>query len=224
MNDKYKGKQLLIQTFTWLNPAGNKKPLKQSMKIIDGKLFITGRIQFANKLNGNERYYPRPVLQKAIQDFQVKIKRRLAYCEMDHPDSDIISVERITALITQIHWEGDEVIGTLQVLSNRRGEDIRRVLIEDQGSISISSRGLGSLLRTQKGDQVQDDYQITTWDLVIDPSTPYATFWSPKAIKQSLEEKVQKLIQNKPIVEKKKNVYIEQIQNIFNKHLNKNLK
>lgn len=217
MKNRNDGRQLLTQTFTWVF-QDNKQDLKQSIKVIDGKLFITGRIQYADKLNGNERYYPRKVLQKAIKNFQPMIDKRLAYCEMDHPDSDIIAVERITALITKIFWNGDQVLGTLQILSNRRGEDIRKVIVIDNGSISISSRGLGSLKRTDRGDQVQDDYQITTWDLVIDPSTPNATFWSQIAIHQNntIDKKIENLIQKKPQVVE--NEYISEINEIFKKY------
>lgn len=192
MTNKYNGRQLLTQTFTWINPSLSRRNLAQSLQVIDGRLYITMRFQYADKLNGNDRYYPYKTLKKAIEQFQPMIDARLAYCEADHPDSDIISVQEIAALITKIEWRGKQVLGTIQILSNTLGDNIKKVLVDDGGSISISSRGLGSLKRTDKGDQVQDDFQLTTWDLVIQPSTPNATFWGEEAIHQDLQSQPQK--------------------------------
>jgi len=41
--------------------------------------------------------------------------------------------------------------------SNSVGKDMQ-ALVEDGVTLSISSRGLGSLKRTKKGDEVQDDF------------------------------------------------------------------
>jgi len=70
------------------------------------------------------------------------------------------------------------LIGTIEILSNRIGRDITNIVLKNKGSLSISSRGLGSLRRTSEGDEVQDDFELIGWDLVVEPSTPGATFWN----------------------------------------------
>ena len=79
--------------------------------------------------------------------------------------------------------------------SNRIGKDMQ-ALVQDGCTLSISSRGLGSLQRTDKGDQVQDDFQIVSWDLVVQPSTPKASFFNQN-LNRSMDQQVNSLIQTK---------------------------
>ena len=185
------GRMILTQTFPLIMPEVN--TIKQSIQKNNGKLFLTGRIQWADHLNGNQRYYPKHILQRQIKKYQTKIKNNMAYGECDHPDSDIVSLKNVAFIIKQIHWSGDEVIGTIMLTSNSVGRDMQ-ALVQDGCTLSISSRGLGSLKRTDKGDQVQDDFQLVGWDLVVQPSTPGASFVNQN---KSIQQKLQKLTQCK---------------------------
>lgn len=197
-NIEYGKKILLTETFPFI--VGGKGNINQSIRRDQkGRLFLTGRLQMSDILNGNERYYPKWILERQIKKFQQKIRNRTSYGQLDHPQSDIVSLNNVCILITQVYWKGNEVIGTVQVLSNSLGRDIQAI-IQDGGSISISSRALGSLRRTAKGDEVQDDLQLITWDLVVDPSTQGATFLNQMHnYKNNIDFKVQKLIQTKQI-------------------------
>lgn len=197
-NIEYGKKILLTETFPFI--VSGKSNINQSIRRDQkGRLFLTGRLQMSDVLNGNERYYPKWILERQIQKFQQKIRNRTSYGQLDHPQSDIVSLNNVCILITQVYWKGNEVIGTVQVLSNSLGRDIQAI-IQDGGSISISSRALGSLRRTAKGDEVQDDLQLITWDLVVDPSTQGATFLNQMHVyKNNIDFKVQKLIQTKQI-------------------------
>ena len=155
----------------------SKQDLRQSIKKANGQLLLTGRLQYANKQNGNGRIYPREILQSAIAKYQQKIKLGMSVGQCDHPDSDSISLKNVALLIKQIHWQGDEVIGTILLTSNSIGRDMQ-ALVQDGVSLSISSRGMGSLKRVETQDIVQDDYQLVGWDLVVQPSTDGATFYN----------------------------------------------
>lgn len=185
------GRMILTQTFPLIMPEVN--TIKQSIQKNNGKLFLTGRIQWADHLNGNQRYYPKHILQRQIKKYQQKIKNNMAYGECDHPSNDIVSLSNVAFIMKQIHWSGDEVIGTIMLTSNSVGRDMQ-ALVQDGCTLSISSRGLGSLKRTDKGDQVQDDFQIVSWDLVVQPSTPGASFVNQN---KSIQKKLQKLTQCK---------------------------
>lgn len=175
-------RQLLVQTFPFTMPS--KDSIRQSIKRADGKMFLTGLLQCANKENGNGRQYPREILQREIAKYQQKIKRKTSFGECDHPDSDAISLKNIALLITQIHWQGDNVVGTIMLTSNSIGRDMQ-ALVQDGASLSISSRGMGSLKHVGNKDIVQEDFELVGWDLVSQPSTEDATFWNDQAIKQS---------------------------------------
>lgn len=180
---KNDGRILLIQTFDLKLPT--RQTITQSIKINNGKLLLTGRLQYANKPNGNGRIYPKQVLQKQIKLYQQKIRLRKSVGQCDHPDSDSISLKNVAIMVTQVHWQGDEVVGTIQLLSNSIGKDMQ-ALIEDGVSLSISSRGMGSLTHKDGYDYVQSDYELVCWDLVHQPSTQGATFYTG-TIGQKLE-------------------------------------
>lgn len=92
----------------------------------------------------------------------------------DHP-ADRLIVEWKTAshFITEVYMEGDTVYGTIELLNNKHGEDMRKIF--EQGvRVGISSRGAGSVAYADGASIVQDDFQLVCWDLVTDPSTPGA--------------------------------------------------
>ena len=195
---KYGTKMLLVETFPFR--LGQSEILQESIKYENGTLLLTGRMQYANKKNGNDRIYPKHLLEREVLKYMNKIKTNTSYGQCDHPDSDQISLRNVALLVKELKWVGDQLIGTIQILSNRIGQDLKNIVLKNKGSLSISSRGLGSLRRTDKGDEVQDDFELIGWDLVVQPSTPGATFWNDEKINESIQQKVQKLVQTKPKV------------------------
>lgn len=211
---------LLVETFALKMPS--KQDLRQSIQKANGQFLLTGRLQYANKQNGNGRVYPRAVLQAAIQKYQQRIKLGMSVGQCDHPDSDSISLKNIALLIKQIHWQGDEVVGTILLTSNSIGKDMQ-ALVEDGVSLSISSRGMGSLKRVNNQDEVQDDYQLVGWDLVVQPSTDGATFYNNvKQNQQNInKQKITEQIESKPVIEQSKiSLLVNQIYNILGKQRN----
>lgn len=193
---KYGNRMLLIETFPFR--MGQSQMLQESIKYQNGTLLLTGRMQYANKKNGNDRIYPKHLLEREVLKYMNKVKTNTSYGQCDHPDSDQISLRNVALLVKELKWVGDQLIGTIQILSNRIGQDLKNIVLKNKGSLSISSRGLGSLRRTDKGDEVQGDFELIGWDLVVQPSTPGATFWNDGKINKSIQQKVQKLVQNKP--------------------------
>lgn len=187
------GRQLLIETFPLNIPS--KDIIQQSIRQNNGTLFLTGRLQHADLENGNGRIYPLEILDKQVKKYQQKIKNGTSLGQRDHPDSDQISLQNVAILIKQLHWNGKQLLGTIMLLSNDVGRNMK-ALVQDGVSLSISSRGIGSLKRTDRGDEVQDDFELVGWDLVVQPSTPGATFYNNK-VKQNIESKLQKVIKDK---------------------------
>ena len=92
--------------------------------------------------------------------------------ELDHPDSNIINLKNVSHVVRKIWWDGDKIKGDIEVLPTPSG-NIMKTLIENNVTIGLSTRGLGSL--KQKGDlmEVQDDFElIAICDAVSTPSNP----------------------------------------------------
>ena len=73
-------------------------------------------------------------------------------------------------MITEIWWNGDDVMVKLKVLSGTPGQQLRS-LVNDGVAIGLSSRGLGSVRETREGTIVEDDFVLACVDVVSEPST-----------------------------------------------------
>jgi hypothetical protein len=135
-------------------------------------VIIKGILQRANALNQNGRVYPKRVLEKEIERYiNESVKHRSAVGELDHPEKSVIEYKNVSHVITEIHWEGDNVVGTVEVLTTPAG-NILRELIKNKIKIGISSRALGSVSESRDGTKtVGDDLSLLCWDIVSTPST-----------------------------------------------------
>ena len=146
---------------------GEVEPSKSS----DGIVTMKGVIQKAHQPNANNRIYPRPILEREDAKYQELIKERRSLGELDHPDSPIVQLENVSHLITDTKWDGDDLVGTVEVLDTPKGQILEKLINRDI-KLGISSRGLGSTSRTNEGyDMVEDDFSLVCYDMVSNPST-----------------------------------------------------
>jgi hypothetical protein len=112
-----------------------------------------------------------------MENYAKAIRERRALGELDHPERSTVNLSEVSHCITEAHWDGDAVMGEIEVLPTPKGK-ILESLLESGITIGISSRGVGSTDKqsTNEGevDMVNDDYQIICYDVVSEPSTPGA--------------------------------------------------
>lgn len=146
----------------------------EKTKMSEGKAFyMTGKIQEADALNGNGRIYPKSILEREMKNYQKLIEGRRALGELDHPDTSVVELKNASHLITEVWWDGNNVMGKLECLNTPAGKTLR-ALAESGVGIGISSRGLGSVRQQGKHVMVEDDYSLICFDVVSDPSAPGA--------------------------------------------------
>ena len=108
-------------------------------------LIVSGVIQRAEAENHNGRIYPMEVLKKEIQAYiDGPIRERRALGELDHPESSVINLQNVSHNITEVWWEGNEVMGKVELLSTPAG-NILKELFKENLTLGISSRGMGSV-------------------------------------------------------------------------------
>ena len=140
-------------------------------KSSDGIVTMKGVVQKAQQPNANNRIYPRPILEREDAKYQELIKERRSLGELDHPDSPIVQLENVSHFITETNWDGDDLVGTVEVLDTPKGQILEKLINRDI-KLGISSRGLGSTSRTNEGyDMVEDDFSLVCYDMVSNPST-----------------------------------------------------
>ena len=113
----------------------------------DGKKqhFIEGVFMQAEKQNRNNRVYPKPVLEKAVADYvRESVATGRAVGELNHPDGPTINLDKVSHLITDLSWKGNDVIGKAKILETPMGQIVKGLL--DGGcQLGVSSRGMGTV-------------------------------------------------------------------------------
>ena len=148
-------------------------------------LVLAGKIQAAGQKNGNGRIYPRPILEREMKNYTKLVKEGRAVGELDHPDSSVIELKNASHLITEVWWDGDDVMGKLKILDTPAGK-IAKDLVKGGVQLGISSRGLGSTRQERGITMVEDDFQLLCFDLVSEPSTTGAYLVAESKIKTHL--------------------------------------
>jgi len=160
-------KQILIETQTF-----TAKPVKLvEGKSSTGNPLVEGILATAEVKNGNGRYYSRDLWDREIDKYMDSVKQNRALGELDHPDSSIINLKNVSHNIKKIWWDGDHVMGAIEILPTPSG-NILAALFQNNIPVGVSSRGMGSLKQMGELMEVQDDFELLCWDFVSTPSNP----------------------------------------------------
>lgn len=146
------------------------KSIKENAEMNGGKIVLRGIMQRADAVNQNGRIYPRNVLEREVENYQKFVRERRALGELDHPTASVVNLQNASHIVTEIRWEGDAVVGTIELLSTPMGK-IAQALVSDGVKLGISSRGVGSTHQQGDYDMVEDDFMLLCFDLVSEPST-----------------------------------------------------
>ena len=162
-------KQVLIETIPFnVSPT----QLHEGAKAPSGNPLVEGILATAEVKNGNGRYYPKELWEREIDKYMSCVKENRATGELDHPESSIISLKNVSHIIRECWWDGDKVMGKIEILPTVSG-NILKALIDNNVTVGVSSRGMGSLKQMSEGTlEVQDDFELLCWDFVSTPSNP----------------------------------------------------
>jgi len=170
------GKQLLQEFYELCKDGICLDLLTEAEKlevVQEGAMYLTGRIQTADKQNGNGRVYPYEVLKREMDNYKKVIADNRACGELDHPDDSVVNLKNVSHVITDCWWEDKDVMGKIKVLDTPSGR-ILKDLINAGIKLGISSRGLGSVRESMGKTVVEADFQLICFDIVSEPSTPNA--------------------------------------------------
>jgi len=156
---------------------------------------LRGLFQKSNAKNANGRVYSNDILKREIDKLIPAVKERKLVGQLDHPQSATIEFSKASHLISNIVFseETGEAIGELELLGTPCGK-IAEALIDANVKVGISSRGLGTVRKEDEYLVVNDDFQLITFDLVAEPSTPgaYPTPISESILKRILAKDIRK--------------------------------
>jgi hypothetical protein len=138
------------------------------------QLTIEGVFMQADKKNRNGRVYEKKVLEAAVEKYVTEqVKTGRAVGELNHPEGPTINLDKVSHKITDLRWEGSNVVGKASILKTPMGQIVEGLL--DGGvKLGVSSRGMGSLVSKKGIQHVGGDFMLSTVDIVQDPSAPEA--------------------------------------------------
>ncbi len=174
-------KQVLIETIPF---SVSSTQLHEGLKAPSGNPLVEGILATAEIKNGNGRYYRKGLWEREMNKYAESVKENRALGELDHPDSQIINLKNVSHNITDFWWDGDNIIGKIEILPTPSG-NILKALISSGIKVGVSSRGMGSLQPMGELQEVQDDFELLAWDFVSTPSNPGSWMYP---IKESLNE------------------------------------
>jgi len=157
-------------------------------------------LQKYDTANRNGRFYPERILKREADKYKGIIKKGLSTSELNHPESSLIDLDRVSHLITDIWWDKNILMGKLKLLTtpgfHERGivsskGDIAANLLRQGVTLGISSRGVGSLKKVGERNEVQDDFELICFDLVSSPSTPGAYLFDDVNDREKYEENLE---------------------------------
>ena len=198
------GKGILVE---WdagiLNPneIRNSHVIKESYGQLDhSKPFVFyATLQKYGVPNRNGRVYPEKILKREAEKYKEIINRGMSISELNHPESSLIDLDRVSHLITEVWWENNVLMGKIKLLTtpgfHERGVvsskgDVAANMMRQGVTMGVSSRGVGSLVKSGEKNEVQDDFELICFDLVSSPSTPGAYLYVNKDDRSKYEENI----------------------------------
>jgi hypothetical protein len=154
-------------------------------------------LQKYNTPNRNGRIYPEKILKREADNYKKIINKGTSLSELNHPESSLIDLDRVSHMITEIWWDGPVLLGKLKLLTSpgfhERGivstkGDLAANYLRQGVTLGISSRGVGSLKKVGEQNEVQDDFELICFDLVSSPSTPGAYLFTDRNDRMKYEE------------------------------------
>jgi len=188
-----------------------------------GKTYtIEGVFAQAEQKNRNGRVYPKAIMESAVNKYvQEQVSTNRAVGELNHPDGPTVNLDKVSHRITDLRFEGNNVMGKAQILDTPMGQIVKG-LLEGGVQLGVSTRGMGSLEQKDGAMYVRDDFHLNTVDIVQDPSAPNAFVngimegvdwvWNNGVIQPQAIEKMETEIRTAP----RKHLYETQVREFKN--------
>lgn len=202
LGPKDTGKGILVEWDAGIinpNEPRNQNLIRESYGQLDhSKPFVFyATLQKWGVPNRNGRVYPEKILKREAEKYQEVIKKGMSISELNHPESSLVDLDRVSHLITETWWEGNVLMGKIKLLTSpgfhERGivtskGDVAANLMRQGVTMGVSSRGVGSLVKKGDQNEVQEDFELICFDLVSSPSTPGAYLFKDPSERMNYEE------------------------------------
>lgn len=152
--------------------------------VIPDNFVVSAVFQKYGIKNANGRIYPEDILKREVKKYlENQVKEHRAVGALDHPTSSTLSGHDVTHNILDLRWEGRTLVGEMKLhlspgfkrygVCSTSGDLVATMLL-DGIKVGVSSRGLGGVVEKFGTMYVDDTFELISWDVVLEPSTPNA--------------------------------------------------
>ena len=104
---------------------------------------IEGVFMQAESKNRNGRIYPKAVMESAVKKYvDEQVSKDRAVGELNHPEGPTVNLDKVSHKITELKFEGNDVMGKARILDTPMG-NIVKGLLEGGVQLGVSTRGNG---------------------------------------------------------------------------------
>jgi len=169
------------------------------------RMRVVACVQEADKINKNNRIYPRDVLEDAVADLKARIAKKRVFGQTDHPMLSSGRLSESSHITTDVYWEDgtNRLIAEHLILNTPSGEILKEI-VRAGGRPGMSSRGRGTSVTKKIGgrevEEIQKGFRFDGFDFVINPSVTTARI--RKIIESAVEAEEEKTRQEETMNEK----------------------
>lgn len=129
------------------------------------KYVVSGPFTVTDRPNGNNRIYPKEVMQKAIAKFRKKVENKAVKMSMDHPSwmdggPKLSDAAALLIEITDVQPDGFAYYKA-QIADTQKGKDLK-ALIDIGAQVGVSTRGCGGCNPDQEVEGYPGRYDVIT--------------------------------------------------------------
>lgn len=138
-------------------------------------MYIEGVFLQGNIKNRNGRMYPMETLRREVSRYNENhIQSGRALGELGHPEGPTVNLDRVSHKIVSLKESGSNFIGKAKIMNTPMGKIVKNIM-DEGGTLGVSSRGMGSLEQKNGANYVKPDFMLAAAaDIVADPSAPKA--------------------------------------------------
>lgn len=158
----------------------NGKSIEELRKENPRVIRFIATLQTVNDVNRNKRYYPKNVLENAINDPRIQdiMKRNSFFIEVGHPESlevrrqQRVEENNVCGIIKKIWIEGNKVQGLIETTADQKGTDWKDRILHNGVVPAFSLRAMGDFDYDASlgANVVKSPMALFSWDLVQFPS------------------------------------------------------
>ena len=197
-----------MKLITEFNDSHDLKCIVEAKENGEKNYVIEGVFAQADSKNRNGRIYPKAIMERAVNKYVTEqVSKKRAVGELNHPEGPTVNLDKVSHLITDLRFEGNDVVGKAQILDTPMGKIVQG-LLEGGVQLGVSTRGMGSLVNRNGVAYVGEDFHLATIDIVQDPSAPDAFvngimegvdwIWNNGILEQQIIEDMETEIKNAP--------------------------